>query len=249
MRDLFRTSRGSIPLGRSPAHRTYAPNGRSAHTRSMACALNEARRIWRHYLPQQNRNGRWRHREFKTSIGVLPWRRRCQEYSQYTVKALFFDVLGTPVDWRTGVAREAEAHLKPRGYEIDWLAFADAWHAGYNPAMEEVRSGRIPFPNLTFCIAGYSIASCRALPIEDLPEDVLRSLNLAWHRLDAWADVSSSFAKLEGRFLLAPVSNANISLMTDIDRRNHPCFDAILGAEIAGDYKQSHASIWLQLRR
>jgi hypothetical protein len=65
--------------------------------------------------------------------------------SRLGVKTLFFDVFGTLVDWRTGVAREAEAHLKPRGYSLDWLAFADAWRAEYQPAMEEVRSDRIPF--------------------------------------------------------------------------------------------------------
>jgi len=36
--------------------------------------------------------------------------------AQYGVKALFFDVFGTLVDWRTGIAREAEAHLKAHNY-------------------------------------------------------------------------------------------------------------------------------------
>jgi 2-haloacid dehalogenase len=43
--------------------------------------------------------------------------------AQYGVKALFFDMFGTVLDWRTGVARSAEAILKPRGYSLDWLAF------------------------------------------------------------------------------------------------------------------------------
>jgi 2-haloacid dehalogenase len=105
--------------------------------------------------------------------------------AKYGVNALFFDVFGTLVDWRTGVAREAEAHLKPRGYTIDWLAFADAWRAEYGPGMEEVRSGRIPFSRLDIL---HRKMLDRVLPrfgIKDLPEDVSRSLNLAWHRLDA----------------------------------------------------------------
>src|ERR1700685_3543122 len=61
-----------------------------------------------------------------------------------SVKALFFDVFGTLVDWRTSIAREAEAMLKPLGYSLDWLAFADAWRGEYQGAMDEVRSGRIP---------------------------------------------------------------------------------------------------------
>ena len=64
-----------------------------------------------------------------------------------------------------------------------------------------------------------------------------RNLNLAWHRLDAWPDVPSGLARLKRKFLLAPVSNGNISLMVDLARRNNLPWDAILGAEIAGDYK------------
>ncbi|HET9471412.1 MAG TPA: haloacid dehalogenase type II, partial [Usitatibacter sp.] len=63
-------------------------------------------------------------------------------------RVLLFDVFGTLVDWRTGVAREARSILSPLGVSIDWLAFADAWRDQYQPAMEEVRSGRLPFSKL-----------------------------------------------------------------------------------------------------
>src|SRR5262249_47697881 len=80
----------------------------------------------------------------------------------------------------------------------------------------------------------------RILPrfaIKDLSEEALRELNLAWHRLDAWPDVTPGLKRLRQKFLIAPVSNGNISLMADLARRNDICWDAILGAEIAGDYK------------
>ena len=64
------------------------------------------------------------------------------------VKALFFDVFGTVVDWRNGVARESRIILEPLGFKLDWIAFADAWRAEYQPGMEEVRSGKIPFAKL-----------------------------------------------------------------------------------------------------
>ena len=65
-----------------------------------------------------------------------------------SIKALIFDVFGTVVDWRTSIAREGELVLKPKGYALDWLAFADAWRDEYQPAMEEVRTGKIPFSKL-----------------------------------------------------------------------------------------------------
>ena len=41
----------------------------------------------------------------------------------------------------------------------------------------------------------------------------------------------------QAEFLLAPLSNGNISLQVDLARRNQFPWDAILGAETAGDYK------------
>ncbi len=65
----------------------------------------------------------------------------------------------------------------------------------------------------------------------------MHELTLAWHRLDAWPDVPAALARLKQKFLIAPVSNGNISLMVDLARRNNFPWDAILGAEVAGDYK------------
>src|SRR6202049_3292431 len=153
------------------------------------------------------------------------------------VKALFFDVFGTLVDWRGSVAREAEAILKPLGHALDWPAFADAWRDEYQPGMEEVRSGRIPFSKLDVLHRRNLERLLPRFGLKDLSEDVLRNLNLAWHRLDAWPDVTPGLKRLRQRFLIAPVSNGNISLMADLARRNDICWDAILGAEVAGDYK------------
>jgi 2-haloacid dehalogenase len=157
--------------------------------------------------------------------------------SQYGVKALFFDMFGTVLDWRTGVARSAEAILKPRGYSLDWLAFADAWRAQYQPGMEEVRSGRIPYTRLDVLHRRMLDLFLPRFGITGLSEDILHDLALSWHRLDGWPDVATAFPRLGKKFLLAPVSNANIMLMADIARRNGLRFDAILGADIAQDYK------------
>jgi 2-haloacid dehalogenase len=157
--------------------------------------------------------------------------------TQYDVKALLFDMFGTVLDWRTGVARSVEATLKPRGYQLDWLAFADAWRDQYQPGMEEVRSGRIPYTSLDVLHRRMLDLFLPRLGVKDLPEDVMQDLTLSWHRLDGWPDVATALPRLGKKFLLAPCSNGNIRLMTDIARRNGMRFDAILGADIARDYK------------
>jgi 2-haloacid dehalogenase len=152
-------------------------------------------------------------------------------------RALFFDVFGTLVDWRQGVAREAARLLEPLGYSIDWLAFADAWRDEYQPSMEDVRSGSIAFCKLDLLHRHNLERIVPRFGLSDLAEATLRDLNLAWHRLDGWPDATPGLGRLKQRFLIAPVSNGNISLMVDLARRNGFPWDAILGAETAGDYK------------
>src|SRR5215467_563921 len=136
-----------------------------------------------------------------------------------SVKALVFDVFGTVVNWRDGVAREARTILSPLGYSLDWLAFADAWRAEYQPGMDEVRTGRIPFSKLDVLHRRMLERLRPRFGLEKVDEKVLQELTLSWHRLDAWKDVPPGLSRLRRRFLLAPVSNGNISLMVDLARR------------------------------
>ncbi|MGC1695304.1 MAG: haloacid dehalogenase type II [Pseudolabrys sp.] len=152
-------------------------------------------------------------------------------------RALFFDVFGTLVDWRTSIAREAERILSPLGHSLDWTAFADAWRGEYQPGMEEVRSGRQPFAKLDVLHRRNLERFIPRFGLQNLSDAVLHELTLSWHRLDAWPDVPAAMARLKKKFLLAPVSNGNISLMVDLARRNQFPWDAILGSEIAGDFK------------
>ena len=153
------------------------------------------------------------------------------------VRALFFDVFGTLVDWRSSVAREAERILAPFGHSLDWPAFADAWRDEYQPGMEEVRSGRIPFSKLDVLHRRNLVRFMPRFGLTGLSDAVLDELTLAWHRLDAWPEVPAALTRLKRKFMIAPVSNGNISLMVDLARRNGLPWDAILGAEVAGDYK------------
>jgi 2-haloacid dehalogenase len=156
---------------------------------------------------------------------------------QHTIKALFFDVFGTLMDWRSSVAREAQASLEPLGLSLDWLAFAEAWRAEYHPSMEEVRSGRRPFCKLDILHRENLEKVLPRFGVSGLSEAVLGHLNLAWHRLDAWPDTAPGLVRLKRQFRIAPCSNGNISLMVDLARRNGLPWDTILGSEIAGDFK------------
>jgi 2-haloacid dehalogenase len=159
--------------------------------------------------------------------------------SMQGVRALVFDVFGTLVDWRSGVARELRRGLRVGADEAD--ALADAWRDEYQPAMEEVRAGRLPFCKLDVLHRRNLDLVLDRFGHDHASEATRRELTLAWHRLDAWPDVTPALARLRAKFLLAPCSNGNISLMVDLARRNGWHWDAILGAEHARDYKPKPA--------
>ena len=151
-----------------------------------------------------------------------------------SVQALFFDIFGTVVDWRGTIAQRAPGIV---GHAFDSAAFADAWRAEYQPAMERIRTGGRGYVKLDVL---HRENLDRILPrfgLADLAEDKRQALNQLWHRLDGWPDAAPGLAQLRAKFLIAPMSNGNIALMVDMARHNGFHWDAILGSEIARDYK------------
>ncbi|MFN3889762.1 MAG: haloacid dehalogenase type II [Beijerinckiaceae bacterium] len=159
-------------------------------------------------------------------------------------KALFFDVFGTLVDWRQGIARESEAILSRLGHSLDWNAFALEWRARYQPTLEQVRNGKRAFEKLDALHRENVQPVLARFGVTDADDDTLDALTNAWRRLPAWPDVPPALARLRERFLLAPVSNGNISMMAMLARFNGFQWDAVLGAELADDYKPN-AEVYL----
>jgi 2-haloacid dehalogenase len=150
-----------------------------------------------------------------------------------SIKAVLFDVFGTVVDWRTGIARAAAEFIPDT---LDTGIFADAWRARYAPSMQAVRNGERPFVRLDVL----HLENLRAVMEEfgiALPEDDLKTLNMAWHRLDPWPDAVDGLTRIRKHAIIAPLSNGNVILMIDMAKRAGLPWDAILGAELVQTYK------------
>jgi 2-haloacid dehalogenase len=156
------------------------------------------------------------------------------------VRAALFDVFGTVVDWRSGVARDVAAFAARHAISgVDPHAFADAWRRRYSPSMEEVRSGRRPFVRLDvlhFESLQATLAEFK-LDAKNFAEAELRDLNCAWHRLDPWPDAVAGLQQMKSRLIIAPLSNGNLSLLLNMAKRAGIPWDAVLGAEVVAAYK------------
>lgn len=158
------------------------------------------------------------------------------------IQALLFDVFGTLVDWRTGVAREAEASFAHLNRPVDCRVFADSWRAKYQPSMEEIRAGRRDYAPLDVLHRENLDATLAEFGLDDAVGPAARAaLNRAWEKLPPWPDAATGLPALRRRYLLAPCSNGSIALMARLARFAGFPWDAVLGADIARAYKPQPA--------
>ena len=154
------------------------------------------------------------------------------------IKALTFDVFGTVVDWRTSVAREADAFFKKHGVtNVDGIEFAMEWRKLYQPQMEKVRSGELPFTKLDVLHRIGLDNLFQRYGIGGISEEETDYLNRAWHRLDPWPDSVEGLTRLKKKFILATQSNGNIALMVNMAKYAGLPWDVILGSEVVRHYK------------
>ncbi len=153
------------------------------------------------------------------------------------VKALIFDVFGTVVDWRNSIIEQAAAFGQVRGIERDWAAFADSWRGKYRPFMNKVRTGELPWTNLDALHRMALEEVLAEFEITGLDEAEKTEVNFFWHRLRPWADSVPGLYRLKHRYIIAPMSNGNIALMTNMAKNGGLPWDCILGAEVARHYK------------
>jgi 2-haloacid dehalogenase len=121
------------------------------------------------------------------------------------------------VDWRSSVIAEGQRLGKAKNIQhVDWAAFADAWRAGYGPSMNRVRRGELPWTKLDVLHRMTLDELLVKFKIDGLSEAEKADLNRVWHRLNPWPDSVEGLTRLKSRFVIAPLSNGNLSLLTEM---------------------------------
>ena len=152
-------------------------------------------------------------------------------------QVLVFDTFGTVVDWRSSVIAEGQALGRAKGVTVDWPAFADAWRAGYGPSMNRVRQGELPWTKLDVLHRMVARRTAAAFGLGGLTDDEKGQFNRVWHRLRPWPDAVAGLTRMRRQFVIAPLSNGNVSLLTNMAKAAGLPWDCILSAELVRHYK------------
>jgi 2-haloacid dehalogenase len=154
------------------------------------------------------------------------------------VKALVFDVFGTVVDWRSSLIADFTAWGAARGVKADWTALVDGWRGAYVASMDDVRE----HPERGYLILDQlhrrSLEKLVAqLSIQGLNEADLHHLTMGWHRLHAWPDSVAGLTRLKKNYIIGPLSNGNVALLTNMAKFAGLPWDLVLSAELFEHYK------------
>lgn len=172
-----------------------------------------------------------------------------REVAVEQVRALLFDVFGTVVDWRSGVIRDVSLLAAEHGADIDAASFADRWRAAYRPAMNQVRTGELPWTNLDGLHRRTldRLLSEAAREGEDGPggsagmdslDEAERAwLTTCWHRLDPWPDAVAGLERLKQRYIISAFSNGNVALLVNMAKWGGLPWDFVFSAELIRHYK------------
>ena len=157
------------------------------------------------------------------------------------LRALTFDIFGTVVDWRSSIIAEGQALQQRLGLAataaVDWPALADAWRAGYQPAMARVARGELPWTNIDGLHRQILDGLLPRFGLAALDEAERQHLTLAWHRLTPWPDSVAGLTRLRTRYTTSTLSNGNVSLLVEMAKRAGLPWDCVLSAELIGCYK------------
>jgi 2-haloacid dehalogenase len=153
------------------------------------------------------------------------------------VKALTFDTFGTVVDYRGSIVEAGTALGRAKRLQVDWEKFADAWRADYAPSMNRVRTGELPWTTLDRLNRIILDRLLVDFKITGLTEPEIAEFNRVWHRLKPWPDAVSGLTRLKKKFVIAPLSNGNVSLLTDVAKFGGLPWDLIIGADLSKHYK------------
>jgi 2-haloacid dehalogenase len=156
------------------------------------------------------------------------------------VRAVLFDVFGTVVDWRSGIAAAVRSFADRHDLELDSYAFADSWRGQYQPAMQRVRTGTRPFVSLDVLHRENLDEALRAhgLAPSAFDQGELGVLARAWHFLPPWPDSVAGIAAIkQGGYIVGPMSNGNTSLLLDMAKTAGLPWDLILGSDVSRAYK------------
>ena len=154
------------------------------------------------------------------------------------MKALFFDIFGTLVDWRSSIMeglKELEFFKKKNSEQLEELVIN--WRKEYQPIINKVNNNTLPWQTLDELHNRTLEKVLKKMGFDKMKETDKKYLVLLWHQIRPWKDSCAAINKLNKNYITASLSNGNILLQKNLLKYANLNFDFIFSAEHFKKYK------------
>ena len=153
------------------------------------------------------------------------------------MKAIFFDIFGTLVDWRSSII-EGLKKLEPfNKRRIELEEFVINWRKEYQPILNKVNNNTLPWKTLDELHAHTLEIVLKKMDFYKVKKKEKKYLVMLWHKIKPWEDSCIAINQLNKNYITASLSNGNILLQKNLFNYTNLNFDFIFSAEHFKKYK------------
>lgn len=155
---------------------------------------------------------------------------------QNGIKVLFFDLMGTCLDWYTGIVESFPARIS---HQIR-SELALAWRQAFFDDIHERFDKGLPSEDIDVTHArllARLVAEDGGFPDADLDEQEQQAAVRAWHRMTAWLDVPEALKRLRSKFEVFVLANGTTRLQLDLATSSKLEFNMLFSSQLLGQAK------------
>lgn len=153
------------------------------------------------------------------------------------MKAIFFDIFGTLVDWRSSIIDGSKKldFFNKRTSELE--EFVINWRKEYQPILNKVNDNTLPWKILDE-LHEYTLEKVlKKMGYYKIGKKEKKYLVMLWHKIKPWHDSCRAINQLNKNYITASLSNGNILLQKNLFNYTNLNFDFIFSAEHFKKYK------------
>ena len=153
------------------------------------------------------------------------------------LKVCIFDVFGTVVDWRGSLIEDLPQMGRKHGLDTDWTSFAVDWRGLYQPQMQRVRKGEIPWTNIDELHKEAFEMLLKKRGLKHPGEKATWEFTRLWHKLRPWPDSVEGIGMMKKKYVVATLSNGNVALLINMAKNGGIPWDHCFSGETFHHYK------------
>tara|TARA_Y100000817_G_scaffold3107_1_gene2688 strand:+ start:156 stop:872 length:717 start_codon:yes stop_codon:yes gene_type:complete len=153
------------------------------------------------------------------------------------IKALFFDVFGTVVDWHGSVQNESKIFSLKISQEFDTFLFTDKWRSGFRRLQSSVSNGSRDYLTMDEIHMEILEELIDEFNLNGVSLEDKQNFNQSWHRLNPWSDSIFGLNQLKKNRIISTLSNGNLSMLNKLSKNAQLPWDCVVSTEFFGTYK------------